>query len=89
MATVTISMPDPMRDLIERQVREGSYSDVSEYLLDLVRQDLQRVEGPSLSVDDLRKLVEDARAEGLSEDTFEDVRRAARAAALARLTTHG
>jgi len=37
VATMNISLPDPLRDFVENEVRGGSYSSVSEYVRDLVR----------------------------------------------------
>jgi antitoxin ParD1/3/4 len=37
MATMNISLPDPLRDFVEREVRLGGYSSVSEYMRELVR----------------------------------------------------
>jgi len=42
MATVTISLPDPMKDWIEGQASNGQFSGVSDYIRDLVRQDQGR-----------------------------------------------
>lgn len=42
MATVTISLPDPMKDWIEAQAGNGQFSGVSDYIRDLVRQDQHR-----------------------------------------------
>ncbi len=39
MATVTISLPDPMKDWIESQASNGQFSGVSDYMRDLVRRD--------------------------------------------------
>lgn len=40
MATMTISLPEPMKDFIDAQVAAGLYADVSDYIRDLVRADL-------------------------------------------------
>ena len=37
MATMNISLPDPLRDFVEKEVRRGGYSSVSEYVRELVR----------------------------------------------------
>jgi hypothetical protein len=37
MATMNISLPDDLRDFVEQQVREKSYSSSSEYLRELIR----------------------------------------------------
>lgn len=42
MATVTISLPDPMKDWIEAQAGNGQFSGVSDYIRDLVRRDQSR-----------------------------------------------
>lgn len=42
MATVTISVPDPMKDWIDRQAKGGQYGGASDYIRDLVRQDQNR-----------------------------------------------
>ena len=39
MATMNISLPDPLREFVETSVREGSYSTASEYFRELVRAD--------------------------------------------------
>lgn len=42
MATVTVSLPDPMKDWIEAQAKNGQFSGVSDYIRDLVRRDQSR-----------------------------------------------
>jgi antitoxin ParD1/3/4 len=42
MATMNISLPDPMREFVEQCVTEGGYSTVSEYFRELVRADQKR-----------------------------------------------
>ena len=39
MATMNISLPDPMRDWVEAQIKTGQYANNSEYLRDLIRKD--------------------------------------------------
>jgi antitoxin ParD1/3/4 len=38
MTTVTISLPEPLRDFIEEQVKVKGYGDISEYMRDLVQE---------------------------------------------------
>lgn len=73
MATMTISLPDPMKDWIEAQIRGGDYATTSDYVRDLVRRDRQRREQPDLTMSDLRRIVADARASGTSDDDVADV----------------
>jgi antitoxin ParD1/3/4 len=54
MATMNVSLPDPMREWVESQVKGGAYANVSDYIRDLIRHDQQR-----------RQALEAAMAEGL------------------------
>ena len=40
MATMTVSLPDPMKDWIEAQISRGEYASASDYVRDLIRRDL-------------------------------------------------
>ncbi|AFY87784.1 MULTISPECIES: type II toxin-antitoxin system ParD family antitoxin [Chroococcidiopsis] len=42
MKSINISLPDAMRAYVEEQVANGSYSTISEYFRELVRQDRER-----------------------------------------------
>ncbi len=42
MATMNVSLPDPMRDWVETQVKGGVYANASDYIRDLIRHDQQR-----------------------------------------------
>ena len=42
MATMTISLPDPMRDFIESEVTEGDYGSASELFREMVRERQKR-----------------------------------------------
>jgi antitoxin ParD1/3/4 len=35
MATMTISLPEPMKDWIEARIKEGEYASTSDYVRDL------------------------------------------------------
>jgi len=39
MATMNISVPDPMKDWVQSQVNTGAYANTSDYVRDLIRQD--------------------------------------------------
>lgn len=39
MATLTISLPEPLRSYVENQVHKAGYGTVSEYLRELIRAD--------------------------------------------------
>lgn len=57
MTTVTFSLPQSMREFIERQVAEEGFGTVSEYLRSLVRDDQKRK---------ARAVVDQALLEGLN-----------------------
>ena len=42
MATMNISLPDPMRDWVDAQIEGGRYSNNSDYVRDLIRKDQER-----------------------------------------------
>jgi len=42
MATMNISLPDKMKEWVERQTEDGSYSNASDYVRDLIRKDQER-----------------------------------------------
>lgn len=39
MATMNVSLPDPMKDWVEAQAQTGRYSNASDYVRDLIRRD--------------------------------------------------
>lgn len=42
MATMTVSLPDPLKDWIEERVAAEDFASASDYLRELVRRDRQR-----------------------------------------------
>ena len=38
MATMNISLPDPLKQFVDEEVREGGFASTSDYMRDLVRQ---------------------------------------------------
>ena len=39
MATMNVSIPDPMKEWVESQIESGHYSNASDYVRDLIRRD--------------------------------------------------
>jgi len=39
MATMNISIPNPMKDWVQTQIESGQYANASDYLRDLIRRD--------------------------------------------------
>ncbi len=44
MATMNVSLPQPMKAWVERQAEGGLYGNASDYIRDLIRKDQQRKE---------------------------------------------
>lgn len=42
MATMNVSLPDPMKDWVETQTADGTYANASDYVRHLIRQDQER-----------------------------------------------
>lgn len=72
MASMNISVPDSMREWVQRRIESGDYASVSDYVRDLIRRD-QNAEARQLSVDEIRRTIEEGRAAGgafPAEDVF-------------------
>jgi len=82
MATMIISLPDPMNDWIEARIKQGEFASMSDYVRDLVQRDHEQHSHPDLTLGDLQRIVAEARASGLSNKTVPDI--LAEAAAKAR-----
>lgn len=70
MATMNISLPDPMNQWVEAQAETGRYSNVSDYVLDLIRREQERGD----KIAQMQRLVDEARASGMSDLTMGDIR---------------
>jgi Arc/MetJ-type ribon-helix-helix transcriptional regulator len=79
MATLTVSLPDEMTEFVEAQVGED-FADTSAYLADLVRRDQEK------RIDELRHIVEDSLASGVSTRTTKEIFQEAVSIAKARGT---
>lgn len=74
MATMNVSLPDPMKDWVEMQTRSGRYSNASDYVRDLIRRDQERAD----KLAELQRLITEGLESGISERSMGDVRNAAR-----------
>lgn len=72
MATMTVSLPDPMKEWIEAQIKKGEYASTSDYVRDLVRRDRAR-RGQELTIEELRQIVADSRAGGIGTRSMEEL----------------
>ena len=71
MATMNISLPDPVSEWIEERIRSGQYANASDYIRDLIRDDRERRERL------VRALVEGEQS-GLSRRSVRDIIAAAK-----------
>lgn len=74
MASMNISLPDPMKDWVETQTSSGRYDYASEYVRDLIRHDQDRAS----KVAAMQKLVDEASEGGASDKSLNDIWAAAR-----------
>ena len=77
MATMNVSLPDPMKVWVEAQTKDGRYSNTSDYVRDLIRRDQER----SAKIARMQELVTEGLESGIAEDSMADIRKAARAQA--------
>ncbi|MFO1105974.1 MAG: type II toxin-antitoxin system ParD family antitoxin [Amaricoccus sp.] len=76
MATMNVSLPDPMKDWVEAQARGGRYSNASDYIRDLIRRDQMRAD----KIARMQALLTEGLASGLSGETVADIRAEVQAA---------
>lgn len=63
MATMNVSLPDPMKSWVEDRARDGRYSNSSDYVRALIRRDQERQQ----AIDEVQALVTDALQSGPAE----------------------
>ena len=80
MATMNISLPDAMKAWAETQAEGGRYSNTSDYVRDLIRQDQARAE----KITALQAKIDEGRAGGISPYSVSEIFDMARADAAKR-----
>jgi len=65
MVTMSVSVPEKMKEFIDAQIDGGEFTDAGDYLRDLVRRDHDR------RLEELRTIVDEALAGGISDRTCE------------------
>lgn len=74
MATMNISLPDPMKAWVEEQAKSGRYANTSDVVRDLIRREQVKAE----KIANMQRLIDEGRASGISDRTprqiFEDVK---------------
>ncbi|HBA44249.1 MAG TPA: type II toxin-antitoxin system ParD family antitoxin [Alphaproteobacteria bacterium] len=64
MATMNVSLPDPMKHWVEAQARTGRYSNASDYVRDLIRRDQER----AVSLAQLQNAISEGIESGVAEN---------------------
>ncbi len=74
MVTVSVSLPDPMRDFVEAQARKEGFATVSEYLHSLLRE-VQRREARQALDAKLQAGLESGPSTPLTSEEWDDIER--------------
>ena len=69
MAQMNISLPDGLKDWVDRAVAEGRYSSASDYVRDLLRRDQDEAERRA----QLRAAIDHGRESGVSKRSLSDI----------------
>lgn len=69
MATMNVSLPDPMKAWVEEQAKGGKYGNASDYVRDLIRKDQDR----QSKIAQFQKLVDEGIESGLISRTMEEL----------------
>ena len=71
MATMNVSVPDPMKDWVEAQISSGQYASSSDYIRDLIRKDQARQEKIRMMQAAITQGIESGVAENFSMDILQ------------------
>ena len=74
MATMNVSLPNPMKDWVETQVKSGHYGNASDYVRDLIRRDQQDRE----QIKALQQAITQGIESGISDRSMLDILKEAR-----------
>ena len=74
MATMNVSLPDPMKDWVEEQARSGRYSNASDYVRDLIRRDQDR----AAKIAAMQRRVDEGLESGVAPDSMDAILEEAR-----------
>ena len=69
MATMNISLPDPMKAWVEEQAKSGRYANTSDVVRDLIRREQVKAD----KIAHWQKLIDEAYASGVSEQSPREI----------------
>lgn len=70
MATMNISLPDPMRDWVDSRSQQGAYANNSDYVRDLIRKDQLQAQKLKTMQEAITKGLESGEAKAFDKDLF-------------------
>ncbi len=73
MVRKTITLPPPMDKWVKSQIDAGRYANDSEYVRDLIRRDQDAAKRSREAKADLRKLIQEGLASGISKKQLPDI----------------
>jgi antitoxin ParD1/3/4 len=79
MATMNVSLPDPMKAWVESQVDGGQYGNASDYVRDLIRRDQKERD----QIKTLQAAITKGIESGISDRSMQDILKEARSKAKA------
>lgn len=74
MTNLSLSVRSDIKDWIDSRVRKGEFANPSDYLSELVERD-RASRSEEERIEEIRRMVEDSLASGISDRTIEDIRR--------------
>ncbi|PYE95290.1 antitoxin ParD1/3/4 [Rhizobium sp. PP-F2F-G38] len=69
MATMNVSLPDPMKEWVEAQAKTGRYANASDYVRDLIRRDQTRTD----KIAEMQRFVDDGIESGVGTRSKDDL----------------
>ncbi len=69
MATMNVSLPDPMKEWVEAQIESGYYSNSSDYVRDLIRRDQEYHDKREILI----RALASGEKSGVSKHTLDDI----------------
>lgn len=85
MATMNISLPDPMKAWVESRAANDRFSTTSDVVRDLIRREMERAE----KIANMQRLITEGLESGISERSFEEIWADARRKATAATGANG
>ena len=71
-ATMNISLPDPMKNWIEEHLKDGTFSNSSDYLRHLIRKDQERTVAIKMLQQEIEKGIQSGEPEPFDLATFKN-----------------